>query len=40
MILRFGNHFSHECFLQNFEGCPRVSFFHLNNLDKKVGYEK
>ena len=36
-ILRFGNHFYHKCFLQYLEGCPRVSFFHLNNLYSKVG---
>ena len=24
-------------FLQYFEGCPRVSSFHLNNLDHEVG---
>ena len=33
------NHFYHECFLQYFEGCPRVSSFHLNNLDNEVGNE-
>ena len=37
--LRFGNHFYHECFLQYFEGYPRVSPFHLNNLDNEVGNE-
>ena len=31
------NHFYHKCFLQYFEGCPRVSSFHLNNLYSKVG---
>ena len=38
-ILRSGNHFYYECFLQYFEGCPRVSSFHLNNLDNEVGNE-
>ena len=38
-VLRFGNHFYHECFLQYFEGCPRVSSFHLNNLDNEVDNE-
>ena len=38
-ILRFGNHFYHECFLQHFEGCAGVSFFHLNNFDNEVGTE-
>ena len=36
-ILSFGKHFYHECFLQCFKGYPRVSFFHLNNLDNEVG---
>ena len=36
-ILRFGDHFYHECFLQYFEGCPRESSFHLNDLVNKVG---
>ena len=35
-VLRFGNHFYHGCLLQYFEGCPRVSTFHLNNLDNEV----
>ena len=26
-------------FLQYFKGCPRVSSFHLNNLDNEVGNE-
>ena len=30
------NHFYYECFLQYFEGCPRVSSFHLSNLDNEV----
>ena len=38
-ILRYGNHFYHECFLQYFGGCPRVSSLHLNNLDNGVGNE-
>ena len=38
-VLRFGNHFYHGCFLQYFEGCPRVSSFNLNNLDNEVGNE-
>ena len=38
-VLRFGNHFYHGYFLQYFEGCPRVSSFHLNNLDNEVGNE-
>ena len=39
-ILRFRNHFYHEltC-LQYFEGCPRMSSFHLINLDHEVGNE-
>ena len=37
MILRFENHFHHKCFLQYFEGCPRVFSFHLNNLDDEEG---
>ena len=37
--VRFANHFYHECFPQYFEGCPRVSSFHLNNLDNEVGNE-
>ena len=34
-ILRFKNHFYHECFLQYVEGCPRVFSFHLNHLDSE-----
>ena len=33
----FGNCFYYECFLQYFEGCSRVSSFHLNDFDNKVG---
>ena len=36
-IVRFDNHSYHECFLQYFEGYPRESSFHLNNLDNEVG---
>ena len=39
VILTFGNNFYHEYFLQYFEGCPRVSSFHLNNLDNKISNE-
>ena len=35
-ILRSGNHFYHECFLQYFEVCRRTSSFHLNNLNNEV----
>ena len=38
-ILRLRKHFYHECFLQHFEGCPRVSSFDLNNLDNEAGNE-
>ena len=38
-IPRSGNYFYHECFLQYFEGCPRMSSFHLNNLKNEVGNE-
>ena len=31
--------FYHGCFLQYFEGSPRVSSFHLNNLENEVGNE-
>ena len=36
----FWNHFYDKCFLQYFEGFPRVSSFHPNNLDKEACYEK
>ena len=39
IILRFANHLHYECFLHYFEGCPRVSSFHLNNLDNNAGNE-
>ena len=35
-ILRFGNHFYREYFVQYFEGCPRVSSFHLNSLGNEA----
>ena len=35
-ILRSGNHFYNECFLQYFEVCLRLSSFHLNNLNNEV----
>ena len=38
-VLRSGNHFCHACFLQYFEGCPRVSSCYLNNFDNEVGNE-
>ena len=38
-ILRFGNHVCHERSLEYFEDCPRVSSFHLNNFNNKVGNE-
>ena len=38
-VLIFGNHFYHGCFLHYFEGCPRVSSFHLHNLDYEAGNE-
>ena len=33
--LKDGNNFYQEYFLQQFEGCSRVSFFHLNNWDNR-----
>ena len=36
VVLRSGNHFYHERFLQYFEGCPGASSFHLNNLNNEV----
>ena len=39
VILRFGNHFYHECFLQFFKGCSIVSALHLNYVDNEVGNE-
>ena len=38
-ILGFGNHFYDKFFLQYFEGCPRASSFHLNNLGNEVSNE-
>ena len=31
--LKFGNHFYQEYFPRHFEGCSRVTFFHLNDWD-------
>ena len=36
-VLKSGNHFYHGCFLQYFEGCPRVSSFHLNDMGNEIG---
>ena len=36
VVLRSGNHFYHGRLLQYFEGCPRASSFHLNNLNNEV----
>ena len=38
-VLRFGNQFYHEYFLQSFEVCPTVFSFDLNNLDNEVDNE-
>ena len=38
-VLRSGNHLYHGCFLQHFEGCPRMSSFQLNHLDNEVRNE-
>ena len=35
--LKVGNNFDKEFFLQDVEGCSRVSFFHLNNWNNEKG---